>query len=166
MSGKYMKPAEAARSRAGEEVGNKLVLTVMSFGYKEGSPPVANMLFDVRFLKNPYWVPELRNLTGLDKAVQEYVLSQPMAVKFLETLYPLVESILPRFTELELTEFTIAFGCTGGQHRSTALAEALAKRINQTFPEFEVVRCHRELAGRELPGREMDFLSSASKEQE
>ncbi len=146
MSGKVTKPVEASNAPPGAEMPKKLALTIMSFGYKEGLPPPANMLFDVRFLKNPYWVPELRPLTGLDAPVRDYVLTQPLAVNFLETLFTLLDAILPRFAELELSEFTIAFGCTGGQHRSTAVAEALADRIEDFFPEFEVFRHHRELA--------------------
>lgn len=129
---------------------SKLTLTVMSFGYKEAAPPLANMVFDVRFLKNPYWVPELRPLTGLDGAVAEYVLTQQLAVDFLDSVCALLSNVLPRFKELEIAEFTVAMGCTGGQHRSTAIAEALAKRIAEVFSDVTVVTQHRELEAKGL----------------
>src|SRR5262249_44007620 len=93
-----------------------LEVTVMSFGYKEGPPPLTNMVFDVRFLKNPFWIAELRPLSGLDQPVQDYVVKQALAREFLDSLLILLNSVLPRFAELELTDFSIAFGCTGGQH--------------------------------------------------
>ncbi len=122
-----------------------LEVSVISFGYKEGPPPLANMVFDVRFLKNPFWVPELRPLTGLDQPVQDYVLKQPWAMDFLDSLSVLLNSVLPRFAELELSEFSIAFGFTGGQHRSADIVEALAERIAVAFPHFQVNRVHRQL---------------------
>ena len=117
----------------------------MSFGYKEGPPPLANMVFDVRFLKNPFWVPELRPLSGLDQPVQDYVLKQQLAIDFIDSLTVLLNSVLPRFAELELSEFSIAFGCTGGQHRSVAVVEALAEKLAAAFPHMHVVRLHRQL---------------------
>jgi len=130
-----------------------LEVTVMSFGYKEGPPPLTNMVFDVRFLKNPFWIAELRPLSGLDQPVQDYVVKQALATEFLDSLLILLNSVLPRFAELELTDFSIAFGCTGGQHRSVAIVEALAQRIASAFPHFKVVRRHRELRadGSEVP---------------
>ncbi|HEY9870505.1 MAG TPA: RNase adapter RapZ [Candidatus Obscuribacterales bacterium] len=122
-----------------------LSVSVISFGYKEGAPPPANMVFDMRFLKNPFWVPELRPLTGLDAPVKEYVLTQPLAVEFLQSLLVLLGAILPRLRELEIEDFAIAFGCTGGQHRSAAIAEAVAERLGELFPDLPVWRQHREL---------------------
>ena len=118
---------------------------IISFGYKEGPPPLSNMVFDVRFLKNPYWVLELRALTGLDEEVKDFVLAQPLALEFLDSVLVLLGSILPRFEELEIKEFTLAFGCTGGQHRSTALAELLASKLTQMFPDHKICCEHREL---------------------
>lgn len=122
-----------------------LEVTVTSFGHKAAPPPVANMVFDVRFLKNPFWVPELRPLTGLDKPVRDYVLSQEAASEFLDSLMQLLGSLLPRFYELEIYEFSIALGCTGGQHRSAALVEELAERLAERFPDYKIRRRHREL---------------------
>lgn len=135
----------AANSSSGSAGIKPLSVTVLSFGYKSGPPPVANMLFDVRFLKNPFWVPELRSLTGLDRPVKEYVLEQRAAADFLDSLLELLCRVLPRFAELDVREFSIALGCTGGQHRSAALVEELAERIQESFPGFKVRRLHREL---------------------
>ena len=123
----------------------RLEVTVMSFGYKESAPPLANMVFDVRFLKNPYWIPELRPLTGLDQPVRDYVLKQELAVQFLDSLTALLAGVLPRFVEFEIFDFAVALGCTGGQHRSTALAAALSGRLAAMFPAYSIVTRHREL---------------------
>ncbi len=138
---KDIQPAgSAAKSDA-----RSLSVTVTSFGYKAGTPPVSNVLFDVRFLKNPYWVPELRPLTGMDAPVKEYVLQQSAAIEFLDSILQLLVKVLPRFEELDISDFSIALGCTGGQHRSTALVEELAERLKSEFPRFDVKRQHREL---------------------
>lgn len=119
---------------------------VISFGYKEGSPPSANVTFDVRFLKNPYWVEELRPMTGLDVAVQKYVMEQNGAVQFVDSICDMLNSLIPLLVEKQVTEFTIAFGCTGGQHRSATLVEILAERLAERFPNTPVERFHRELS--------------------
>ena len=123
-----------------------LSVTVLSFGYKAGPPPVANMIFDVRFLKNPFWVEELRPLTGLDQQVQDYVLSQRPAQDFLESMLGLLELVLPKVAEHKVERYVIALGCTGGQHRSPTLAESLGAGIRQRLPGYDVVVVHRELA--------------------
>ncbi len=123
-----------------------LEVTIISFGYKEGAPPPANVIFDVRFLKNPFWVEELRPLTGMDRPVQEYVLQQPLADDFLNSVVKLMENLLPRLVELKIPDFTIAFGCTGGQHRSATMVEALSDRLSQLYPQYSILRQHRELA--------------------
>lgn len=133
---------------ASKDAKNKrqLELKVVSFGYKAGPPPLANVVFDVRFLKNPFWVEELRPLTGLDKPVQDYVLHQPLAQDFLQSMLSMFEKILPQVAEHNKVEqYIIALGCTGGQHRSTTLVEALAKGLSEKFPQFSVVINHREL---------------------
>lgn len=124
-----------------------LHVRVMSFGYKEGPPPLANMTFDVRFLKNPYWVPELRPLNGMkDKSVQDYVMNQAAATEFLDSVTTLVSNVLPHLPEIKLKDFSIAFGCTGGQHRSATMCEMLAKRLAERFPNCRIDREHRELS--------------------
>jgi UPF0042 nucleotide-binding protein len=152
MSGQVSKKTGDSHNDARSGHRRQLTLNVMSFGYKESTPPLANMVFDVRFLKNPYWVPELRPLTGLDQPVAEYVLTQQLAVDFLDSISAMLANILPRFEELEIDEFSVALGCTGGQHRSTSIAEALARRISESFPNVRVVTQHRELSARGLTG--------------
>ncbi|MBY0552248.1 MAG: hypothetical protein K2W95_33520 [Candidatus Obscuribacterales bacterium] len=131
------------------------MIRVISFGYKEGAPPSANAVFDVRFLKNPYWVEELRPLSGLDVSVQQYVMEQNGAVEFIDSICAMLTSLLPMLREKQVAEFTIAFGCTGGQHRSATLVETLANELQKRFPEADVERFHRELsraAGRDDSG--------------
>lgn len=125
-----------------------LHLRIMSFGYKIGKPPAVNVLFDVRFLKNPYWVEQLRPLTGRDEPVQEYVMNQKTASNFLDDLVELLARLLPQLQESNMAEFSIAFGCTGGQHRSATMVELLAKRLAARFPDLQVERIHRELDGK------------------
>lgn len=122
-----------------------LDILIMSFGYKEGPPPSANVVFDVRFLKNPYWVEELRPLTGLDKPIQDYVLQQELAQEFLDSAVGMMKTLLPRLVEMDIKEFSIAFGCTGGQHRSATLVEVLSNRLQEIFPHFNISKQHREL---------------------
>lgn len=125
-----------------------LTVRVMSFGYKLGNPPAANALFDVRFLKNPYWVEHLRPLTGRDEPVQEYVMNQKAAHDFLESLVELLSRLLPQLQEHNMSEFSIAFGCTGGQHRSATMVELLARSLASRFPDVHIERIHRELDGK------------------
>src|SRR5579883_1726653 len=93
-----------------------LTVRIMSFGYKLGKPPAVNAVFDVRFLKNPFWVEHLRPLTGRDVPVQEYVMNQKAARDFLDHLVALLVNLVPHLQENSMSEFSIAFGCTGGQH--------------------------------------------------
>jgi len=125
---------------------SELDLIITSFGYKQGPPPLANVVWDVRFLKNPYWVEELRPLTGLDKRVQDYVLEQPLAQDFLQSLIELFVKVLPKVVEHKIDRYIIALGCTGGQHRSTTLVEALAKLMHEQFPQYSITVKHRELS--------------------
>lgn len=120
-------------------------VTVMSFGFKRGEQPPANVVFDVRFLKNPYWVEELRPMTGMDLPVQKYVLDQQPAQDFLDSLTHLLVRVLPTIAETKCGSFCIALGCTGGQHRSTALVEALTQTLQEKLPQFKVKKVHREL---------------------
>lgn len=104
-------------------------VAVVSFGYKYGILLDADLVFDVRFLKNPYFVPELSKLNGLDKPVADYVLSNPDAERFLEHVGGLLEFLVPRYQSEGKRYLTIGIGCTGGQHRSVALAEAICRRF-------------------------------------
>ena len=125
-----------------------LEIKIVSFGYKSGPPPHANMLFDVRFLDNPYWVEELRPLNGLDKTVQKYVIEQPLAQHFLHSLIAMASEVLPEMAKRNAKTVTIAFGCTGGQHRSASIAEYTAQKLKELFPDYMVRISHRELDGR------------------
>jgi RNase adapter protein RapZ len=133
---------------SGQSDESMLEVKIVSFGYKSGPPPHANMLFDVRFLDNPYWVEALRPLTGLDRAVQEYVIEQPLAQHFLHSLIAMASEVLPEMSKRNAKTVTIAFGCTGGQHRSASIAEYTAAKIRELFPRYMVRISHRELDGR------------------
>jgi UPF0042 nucleotide-binding protein len=103
--------------------------SVVSFGYKYGIPLDVDIVFDCRFLPNPFWVEELRPYSGIDAPVRDYVLSQPESQDFLAKVDDLITAILPAFIREGKSYLTIAMGCTGGRHRSVALAEALATRL-------------------------------------
>ena len=108
-----------------------MVVNVVSFGFKHGTPRDADLVFDVRFLDNPHWVDELRPLTGRDQQVVDYVFSRPLAKEFMERLCALLDIMVPAFIEDGKRYLTIAIGCTGGRHRSVALAERLAGYLRQ-----------------------------------
>lgn len=103
--------------------------SILSFGYKHGLPLDADLVLDCRFLPNPYWVPELKALTGLDAPVRQYVLDQAEAVEFVERLDDLLRFLMPAFLSEGKSYLTIAVGCTGGRHRSVVVAEELAQRL-------------------------------------
>jgi RNase adapter protein RapZ len=102
---------------------------VMSFGYKNGLPLDVDIVVDCRFLPNPHWVDELRPLSGLDAPVRDYVMSQPETEEFIQRLDDLFALVLPAFVREGKSYLTVAFGCTGGRHRSVAIAEAVGKRL-------------------------------------
>lgn len=119
-------------------------VTVMSFGYKHGVPPDADLVFDCRFLPNPHWVEHLRPMTGLDTPVQEYVASFELTDQFLDRLYPLLDLLLPAYVEEGKSVLTLAFGCTGGRHRSVSMAERTADWLRGKGIEPRVR--HRDVA--------------------
>jgi UPF0042 nucleotide-binding protein len=122
-------------------------LTLMSFGFKYGLPADADLVADARFLPNPFWQPELRPLTGLDQAVREFVFAQPGAVDFIDDYAKALRPVLEGYRRENKRHATIAVGCTGGKHRSVAIAEALAARLRDA-PGVAVAIKHRDL-GRE-----------------
>jgi UPF0042 nucleotide-binding protein len=130
----------------GGEDARRLKVTVLSFGFKYGLPPDADFVLDARFLPNPFWVPELRDLTGRDEAVSGYVLGQHGAVPFVETYSRLVVGTAPGFEREGKRYLTVAVGCTGGKHRSVAIAEELATRLREA--RVSASAQHRDL-GRE-----------------
>ena len=114
----------------GGEKKRDIEVTVMSFGFKHGIPLEADLVFDARFLPNPYYVENLRPQTGLDRPVAEYVFSYPQACAFLEKLEGLFDFLIPLYIEEGKLNLTIAIGCTGGHHRSVALADAITRYLN------------------------------------
>ena len=138
------------RSRVSHAYGgtsdDKLRVTLLSFGFKNGLPIDADMVFDVRFLPNPHWVPELRPQTGLSRPVSDYVLQQPGAEPFLVAVQPVLASVSKGYVQEGKRFVTIGIGCTGGKHRSSAIAEELAHRLRATGVPTTVL--HRDL-GRE-----------------
>ena len=116
---------------SGERPPRPLRVAVISFGFKHGVPRVVDLLLDVRFLPNPFWVPDLRPLTGRDEAVRRYVLAPADTGAFLERAQALLEFLLPRYEAEGKTYLTIGVGCTGGRHRSVVLAEELGEWLAQ-----------------------------------
>lgn len=119
-------------------------ITVLSFGFKYGIPPDADLVFDVRFLKNPYYVPDLKALTGQSEAVRDYVLSSPMAPEFLDRLESILLFLIPGYIEEGKNQLVVAVGCTGGKHRSVTVAYELSERLTKT--EYGVKTDHRDIA--------------------
>jgi len=123
-----------------------LKVTVVSFGFKYGVPVDADLLADMRFLPNPFWVPELRDFTGQDPAVVSYVLGREAAKTFLERYLPVIETVGEGYLREGKRFMTVAIGCTGGKHRSVAMAEEIAARLRALG--MEASSTHRDL-GRE-----------------
>jgi UPF0042 nucleotide-binding protein len=122
------------RRRIGEATGGAgrvtpLVANVVSFGFRRGTPADADIVFDVRFLPNPHWVASLRRYTGRHPRVARYVLGAPAARRFLALASALLVFLIPQYVDEGKTYLTVAIGCTGGRHRSVAIAEALAGRL-------------------------------------
>ena len=130
----------------GEEDTRRLRVTVLSFGYKYGLPPDADFVLDARFLPNPHWVPSLRDQTGQDRDVSAYVLGRRGARTFVETYARMINATAPGFEREGKRYLTVAVGCTGGKHRSVAIAEELARRLRQL--RISAHAQHRDL-GRE-----------------
>jgi UPF0042 nucleotide-binding protein len=132
---------------SGEQLGEKLgepTLSVMSFGFARGLPRNADLVFDMRFLRNPHWVPELRPGTGLDADVSAYIAADPAYDAALSQIESLLLLLLPRYRAEGKSYVTIAFGCTGGRHRSVHVAERVAARLRAAG--FSPTVAHRDLA--------------------
>jgi UPF0042 nucleotide-binding protein len=123
--------------------GKPSVVTLLSFGYRYGVPPSGELLFDVRFLPNPHFEPALRPKTGLDDAVSRYVIEHPRTAELLEHLGGFLDYVLARYDAEGKAYLTIGIGCTGGRHRSVAVAEALGRRLRAAGREVNVQ--HRDL---------------------
>ena len=121
----------------------KLLVSTMSFGFKNGVPAEADLVFDVRFLPNPHFIPEFRPLTGRDEKVAQYVMDFPQTREFLERTTDMMKFLLPYYIAEGKSYLTIAIGCTGGQHRSVAIAEELKKRLDEAG--YHVKVSHRDM---------------------
>lgn len=122
---------------------SSLFITILSFGFKYGIPSDADLVFDVRFLPNPYYVEELRFHTGAEKPVQDYVMQGQTGTEFLKKLTDLLEFLIPRYEQEGKTQLVIAIGCTGGRHRSVTIAGEVYKRLKQAC-RYEVCLEHRD----------------------
>jgi RNase adapter protein RapZ len=132
------------QARFGQEDGVKhLLVSCLSFGFKNGVPLDADMVFDVRFLPNPHFVPEFRNKTGLDSRVADYVRGFPQTGEFLDRVTDLMLYLLPHYVQEGKSYLTVGFGCTGGQHRSVMMVEEIAKRLKAAG--YDVKALHRDM---------------------
>ncbi|MCQ8181429.1 RNase adapter RapZ [Methylomonas sp. SURF-1] len=139
----YHQLRDLLKNRLGEKGKNSLSILFQSFGFKYGIPLDADFVFDARSLPNPYWAPELRGLTGKNPAVADFLQNDPAVKEFLHDIGYFIGRWAPRFESDNRSYLTIAIGCTGGQHRSVYLVEALSKHF-QTITANVIVR-HREL---------------------
>jgi UPF0042 nucleotide-binding protein len=126
-----------------ESTGKRLLISSISFGYKNGVPLEADLVFDVRFLPNPHFIPEFRKLTGRHSKVAAYVRNFPQTQEFLGRVTDMLLFLLPHYIQEGKSYLTVAFGCTGGQHRSVAIAEEVAKRLGKRG--YRVKTAHRDL---------------------
>lgn len=112
-------------------MNQSIAINIISFGFKYGVPPESDLVFDVRFLPNPYYITELRRMTGLNESVRDYVMGFQQTKDFLKHLYSMIEFLIPQYIEEGKTSLVISIGCTGGKHRSVALAEQLKKHVSE-----------------------------------
>ncbi len=130
-------------TRFGAEAGKSLLISVTSFGYKNGVPLGADLVLDVRFLPNPHFIPEFRPLTGQDREVIEYVGSFPQTGEFLKKTHDMLLFLLPHYIHEGKSYLTVSFGCTGGQHRSVMVAEAVGRALDAEG--YRVKISHRDM---------------------
>ena len=122
-----------------------LFVTIMSFGFKYGVPADCDLVFDVRFLPNPYYVPELKHKTGEDKDVRDYVLKSPVSTEFLEKLTDMIKFLIPNYINEGKNQLVIGIGCTGGHHRSVTVANTLYEYLNNTDANYGIRITHRDI---------------------
>ncbi|MGC2614636.1 MAG: RNase adapter RapZ [Terracidiphilus sp.] len=135
--------AEIQKRFGHEDQGKSLLVSCLSFGFKNGVPLDADLVFDVRFLPNPHFVPEFHDKTGLDPKVAAYVRGFPQTEEFLGKVTDLMLYLMPHYVKEGKSYLTVAFGCTGGQHRSVMMAEEMTKRLSKAG--FEVKAVHRDM---------------------
>ena len=122
-----------------------LFVTIMSFGFKHGVPADCDLVFDVRFLPNPYYVPELKHKTGNHKEVQDYVLNSPVSHEFLDKLVDMIKFLIPNYIEEGKNQLVIGIGCTGGHHRSVTIANELYNQLNSSDASYGIRLSHRDI---------------------
>lgn len=122
---------------------NNFFITILSFGFKYGIPMDSDLVFDVRFLPNPYYIPKLKNLTGNESQVKEYVMESKMANNFLDKLEDMITFLIPNYIDEGKNQLVISIGCTGGKHRSVTLANELMKRLQHL--EYGLKVEHRDI---------------------
>ena len=122
-----------------------LFVTIMSFGFKHGVPADCDLVFDVRFLPNPYYVPELKHKTGNQKEVQDYVLNSPVSHEFLNKLVDMSKFLIPNYIEEGKNQLVIGIGCTGGHHRSVTIANELYNQLNSSDASYGIRLSHRDI---------------------
>jgi len=127
----------------GEDKENKMVIEVQSFGFKYGVPLESSIVMDVRFLPNPFFVPELSKSSGLERSVRDYVLDNDVTAKFMGYFFPLLDMLLPAHRHEGKSYLTISIGCTGGRHRSVAITEATGKYLQEKFGSVRII--HRDI---------------------
>ena len=132
---------------SGHKPASKLVLTILSFGFQNGAPAEADLMFDVRFLKNPHWVPTLRAKTGKDPAVAAYIRRQPLSRTAIKKLIALLRWMVPLYVQEGKSYLTVAIGCTGGKHRSVYVAEALKRELSD-LKGVSIKVSHRDMVVR------------------
>lgn len=122
-----------------------LFVTIMSFGFKHGVSADCDLVFDVRFLPNPYYVPELKHKTGNQKEVQDYVLNSPVSHEFLDKLVDMIKFLIPNYIEEGKNQLVIGIGCTGGHHRSVTIANELYNQLNSSDASYGIRLSHRDI---------------------
>ncbi len=126
----------------GASAGSRMAISIVSFGYKFGAPVGMDIILDVRFIPNPFFVPELRPLDGTDSRVRDYVMAQADAQKFIDETGRLLDFLIPLYRREGKSYLTVALGCTGGRHRSPVLARAIAERLRESGFDVTVRDAH------------------------
>ncbi|RKF21917.1 RNase adapter RapZ [Altericroceibacterium spongiae] len=137
---------QAVREKFAGSAGDAMTVTISSFGFSRGVPPIADLVFDMRYLDNPHWDPELRPLTGLDEPVGRHIETDPAFISTFPKIRDLLLELLPLYAAQGKSYVNIAFGCTGGRHRSVNMAERIAKTLREAG--FSPTVLHRNLASR------------------
>ncbi len=122
-----------------------IFVTIMSFGFKYGVPADCDLVFDVRFLPNPYYVPELKHKTGEDPEVRDYVLNSPVSLEFLNKLSDMIKFLIPHYINEGKNQLVIGIGCTGGHHRSVTVAKELFLELDDSRADYGIKISHRDI---------------------